>query len=157
MKSQTIVKISPLTKVLTPVLLQCKSGVCGGCPNKTGKLLWIPSTHSGNFKFQYNFFDSALEGTGTVKYNLVGTNVTVNGASVSYSNPPDKNYSNTNNVVDIPSLSPSLMKGVNFLTLSFTPGGWVYFKQPNPAISNVHDALCFEYNNEKSLITFRSF
>jgi hypothetical protein len=157
MKITTLAKISPLVEMTSPTLLQCKSGVCGGCPNRTGKLLWIPSTHSGNFKFQYNFWDSTSESTGTVKYNLVGTNVTINGVSVSYSNPPDKNYSNTTGVTSFPNLSPASMKGTNFLTLSFTPGGWVYFKQPNPAINNVHDALCFEYNNEKSLITFRSF
>ena len=158
MKATTVVKISPSIELTTPTLLQCKSGVCGGCPSGTGKLLWIPSTHSGNFTLQYQFFDSTLEGTGAVKRNLVGTGLTINGALVSYSNPPDKNYSNTTNVTEFPTFSPSLMKGTNFLTTTFTPGGWVYFKQINPALSpSVHDALCFEYNHERSLITFRSF
>jgi len=157
MKITTITKISPLVEMTSPILLQCKFGACGSCPNKTGKMLWIPSTHSGTFKFQYNFWDTVSEGTGTVKYNLVSTSVTINGAAVSYSNPPDKNYSNTTPINENPTLLPASMKGTNFLTLSFTPSAWIYFKQPNPAISNVHDALCFEYNNEKSLITFRSF
>lgn len=129
MKATNITKINPIVEMTSPILLQCKSGVCGNCPNNTGKLLWIPTTHNGNFKLQYNFFDSALEGTGAVKYNLVPNTVTLNGASVSYSNPPDKNYSNTTNVFEFPTFSPSLMKGTNFLTANFTPGGWVYFKQ----------------------------
>lgn len=158
MKATTVVKISPSIELTTPTLLQCKDGECGTCPNGTGKLLWIPSTHSGNFTLQYKFFDSTSVGTGAVKSNLVSTGVTVNGSLVSYSNPPNKNYSNTTNVREFPTFSPSLMSGTNFLTATFTPGGWVYFKQVNPALSPaVHDALCFEYNHEKRLITFRSF
>lgn len=154
MKATTVVKINPIVELTSPVLLQCKDGICGTCPKNTGKLLWVPSTHSGDFNLQYNFFNTALEGTGSVKFNLVSTGVTVNGALVSYSNPPDKNYSNTTQVSEFPTFSPSLMRGTNFLTLSISPGGWLYFKQMNPT---VHDALCFEYNHEKRLITFRSF
>ena len=51
-----------------------------------------------------------------------------------------------------------IIKDVSFYTNpSGGDGTWLFFRQPNPAISNVHDALCFEYNHEKRLITFRSF
>jgi hypothetical protein len=164
MKATTIVKVNPIAEILTPSLLQCKTGACGGCPNNTGKMLWIPGDINNNnlsitFTFRYNFFDSSTASTSAIKYNLVIGNV--NGTSVSYSNPPDKAWATANHALSTnPILSPSLMSGSSSLTNTFpipTTGTWLFFRQPNPAIGNVHDGLCFEYNNERRLITFRSF
>lgn len=162
MKVQNIPKISPIVEIIAPTLLQCKTGECGGCPNNTGKMLWIPgaaSSYSLTLNFRYNFFDPSAASTSAVKYNLATG--TINGSTVSYSNAPDKAWAVANQALS-PSttLSPSLMSGSATLSSSFTiptSGGWLFFRQPNPAISNVHDALCFEYNHEKKLITFRSF
>jgi len=167
MKITTLSKITPLVEMSSPTLLQCRTGECGGCPNNTGKLIWVPrknsadSTFTETFKFQYNFFDKSAEGSSPVKYNITDGNTTINGTSASYSNRPDKAWAVANNaIMSNPTLTPSLMSGTAFLTHSFLfngGGGWLFFRQPNPAISNVHDALCFEYNHEKKLITFRSF
>lgn len=167
MKSTTIVKISSITEILSPVLLQCRNGACGGCPNNTGKLLWIPrksSTDSGTsdtFNFRYEFFDRSAEGTGVIKYNLATGFNTLTSSNFTYETPPTQAWAIANQALTTsPSLSPSLMKGTAYLTQTFTlqlTGGWLFFRQPNPAISNIHDALCFEYNHEKRLITFRSF
>jgi hypothetical protein len=165
MKATTIVKISPLIELASPQLLRCKTGECGNCPNNTGKLLWVPkknafdTSFSETFNFQYNFFNKAAESTSNIRYNVVDGNTTINGNTPSYSERPDKAWAVANNAIDI-SLSPSLMRGSSFLTNTFNfsgAGGWLLFRQPNPAISNVHDALCFEYSHEKRLITFRSF
>lgn len=167
MKATTVAKIIPLVEMTSPTLLQCKTGECGGCPNNTGKFLWVSrknstdSTTTETFNFQYNFFDRSAEGTSAVKYTIADGSTSVNGSTTSYSNRPDKAWAVANQAVSTsPTLSPSLMKGTSFLTVSFSfsgAGGWLFFRQPNPAISNVHDALCFEYNHEKKLITFRSF
>ena len=164
MKATTIIKISPSIELTTPTLLQCKSGECGICPNNTGKLLWIPpevtAVGSVTLNFQYNFFDKAAESTNPVKYNVCTGFNTLTSANFTYSSPPNKAWSVANNPVDFPNLSPALMRGTNILISSYSmsgTGGWIFFRQPNPAIANVHDALCFEYNNEKRLITFRSF
>ena len=166
MKITTVAKISPIIETLSPILLQCKSGECGGCPNNTGKMLWVPLslTISGQIylNFQYNFFDKSAESTSPIKFNVATGFNTLNSTNFSYENPPNRTWAMTMPALDTnPSLSPSLMRGVLFQTLyAFYiqgTGGWLFFRQPNPAIANVHDALCFEYNNEKRLITFRSF
>jgi len=161
MKATTVAKIIPLVEMTSPTLLQCKTGECGGCPNNTGKLLWIPrrslsdSGGSDTFNFQYNFFDKSAESTGAIKFNIA------TGGSFSYENPPNRAWAISNQALSTnPTLSPSLMRGTSFLTQTFTlqnTGGWLFFRQPNPAISNIHDGVCFEYSNEKRLITFRSF
>lgn len=151
----------------SPILLQCRTGECGGCPNNTGKLLWIPRKNSADsgtnetFSFQYNFFDKSVESTGAIKYNVcTGTN-TLNSSTFSYENPPSRAWAIANHAIaGSPSLSPTLMRNAPFQTFTFSVsgiGGWLFFRQPNPAVGNVHDALCFEYNHERRLITFRSF
>lgn len=159
MKVQHISKISPSTELLSPVLLQCKTGECGGCPNNTGKMMWVPKIWQvGNvpqFNFQYNFFDKAAESEEPIKYNWVES-------STLFGDRPTKQYA-----IDTPAIetymSPSQMRKGDTLPYSFdvnqsaSVGLWLFFRQPNPAIGNVHDALCFEYNHEKRLITFRSF
>ena len=161
MKITTVAKINPIVEILSPVLLQCKSGECGGCPNNTGKLLWIPTTSgSVTLNFQYNFFDKAAESTSPVKGNICSGFNTLTSANFTYEAPPNKAWAIANNATDFPNLSPALMRGVNILSIGYTTtgtGAWFFYRQPNPAIANVHDALCFEYNNEKRLITFRSF
>jgi len=160
MKSQNIAKINPIIDITSPVLLQCKSGECGSCPNNTGKMLWILGEISNiAFNFRYNFFDKSAESTSSIRYNLATG--TINGSSVSYSNRPDKAWAIANTTItSSPNLTPSSMSGYSTLSHSFavpSSGGWLFFRQPNPAISNIHDALCFEYNHERRLITFRSF
>lgn len=161
MKVTHIAKISPITELVFPTLLQCKTGECGGCPNNTGKLLWVPKLWNVGtapiFKLQYNFFDKSAESTSFIKYNYVES-------STPFGNAPNKAYATTTPAFEYnTSLSPSQMKLGNTLSFSidvvFTSsvGFWLFFRQPNPAISNVHDALCFEYNHERRLITFRSF
>jgi hypothetical protein len=172
MKVQNIPKISPKIELTSPELLHCKSGECGGCPNGTGKLLWIPKnligalgTTSLSFNFQYNFFNKSTESEGSIKYNRFDYSVFYNSQQQgSYSRPPDRNWAVVNNIYMIdPYLSPSLMRGsdiirdIALVVDQGGEGGWIFFRQPNPAIGNVHDALCFEYNHEKRLITFRSF
>ena len=164
MKATTVAKVNPIAEILTPTLLQCKSGVCGGCPNNTGKMLWIPETNASytlTLTFRYNFFDITSASTTAIKYNLCGGFNTATSSNFSYTNPPDKAWAIANNAIaSSPSLSPSLMVGAASLTNLFnipTTGAWLFFRQPNPAIANIHDALCFEYNNERKLITFRSF
>lgn len=167
MKITTLAKIIPLAEITSPTLLQCKTGECGGCPNNTGKLLWIPrkslsdSGASDTFNFQYNFFDKATESTGAIKFNIATGLNTLTSTNFSYETPPNKAWAVANQTLATsPVLSPSLMRGASFLTQTFNlqnTGGWLFFRQPNPAINNVHDALCFEYNHEKRLITFRSF
>lgn len=174
MKVQHIPKISPQIEITSPTLLHCKNGECGGCPNGTGKLLWIPKTFmnldgsigSPILNFQYNFFNKSTESESSIKYNRFDYSVYYNGQQQgSYSRPPDRNWAVTDNttMIDTFQLSPSLMRGSDMvrdvgLTIDLQgEGGWIFFRQPNPAISNVHDALCFEYNHEKRLITFRSF
>jgi len=169
MKPTSLVKTNPITEILTPTLLQCKTGECGSCPNNTGKMLWVPgsivnwdgTTGSITLNFQYNFFDRSAESTSPIKYNMATEFNTLTSTTFSYSNPPNKAWSTANNAQEtFPALSPSLMRGTSFQIYSFTvqsTGGWLFFKQPNPALGNVHDALCFEYNHEKRLITFRSF
>ena len=163
MKATTVVKIIPEIELTSPTLLQCKSGECGGCPNGTGKMLWIPpnTTNSIPLDFQYNFFDKSAESNSAIKSNVASGFNSLNSTTFSYSNPPNKAWAVANSAVDNYSLSPNLMRGSNIIrnqTFSIqTTGGWIFFRQPNPAISNVHDALCFEYNYEKRLITFRSF
>ena len=161
MKITTVSKISPIVETLSPVLLQCKSGECGGCPNNTGKMLWVPFP-GVSLNFQYNFFDKSAESTSPIKHSCASGFNTLTSTNFSYENPPNKAWAVANEAVETnPSLSPSLMRGTSFQTYSafYTQGtgGWIFFRQPNPAIANVHDALCFEYNNEKRLITFRSF
>lgn len=169
MKPTSIVKINPIVEMTTPILLQCKSGECGGCPGGTGKLLWVPggivnlngTTGSIILNFQYNFFDKSAESTSPIKHNFATGFNTLTSANFTYAAPPNKAWAVANNAVDSYSLSPSLMKGSSIVKdIGFSvqsTGGWLFFRQPNPAISNVHDALCFEYNHEKRLITFRSF
>lgn len=169
MKATNITKINPIVEMTSPVLLQCVNDECGTCPAKTGKMLWIPIsaalTGSISFNFQYNFFDKSAESTSPIKYNMAdGSAGTFNGSYTSYSNKPTKTWALTTHANESnPSLSPSLMRGSSMLTCgffivtSYGNGGWLFFRQPNPAINNVHDALCFEYNHEKKLITFRSF
>lgn len=161
MKATLVAKIIPLVEMTSPTLLQCKSGECGGCPNNTGKLLWVPKIWQVGtvpvFKLQYNFFDKYAESTSAIKYNAVES-------STSFGNRPDKAYATATPAVEAnPTLSPSLMKLGNTISFSFdviqssSVGYWLFFRQPNPAVNNVHDALCFEYSHEKRLITFRSF
>ena len=170
MKPTNIVKISPSIELTFPTLLQCKTGECGGCPNGTGKLLWIPggiinldgSTGYLLLNFQYNFFNKSSESTSPIKFNMATGFNNLNSTTFSYSNPPDKAWAVANNAYDNNQLSPSLMKRSDitkdiYFSYPGSNGGWLFFRQPNPAISNVHDALCFEYNHEKRLITFRSF
>ena len=165
MKITTVSKISPIVETLSPILLQCKSGECGGCPNNTGKMLWVPLSFavssSFSFNFQYNFFDKSAESNSPIKYNMASGFNSLTSTTFSYENPPNKAWAVANNAFDNSQLSPSLMRGSNVVfssnfSMSGT-GGWIFFRQPNPAIANIHDALCFEYNNEKRLITFRSF
>ena len=161
MKSTTVVKINPIVEMTFPTLLHCKNDTCGGCPVNTGKLLWVPKLWQvgtiPTFKLQYNFFDKAAESTSPIKYNYVES-------STAFGNKPDKAYATATPAYEFnPQLSPSQMKLGNTLLFSYdvlqsaSVGYWLFFRQPNPAISNVHDALCFEYNHEKRLITFRSF
>ena len=165
MKATSVVKIIPITHLISPILLQCKSGECGGCPNNTGKMLWVPLslTVSGSFSlnFQYNFFDKSAESTSPIRYNMANGFNSLTSTNFSYENPPNKAWAVANNAVDYSTLSPALMKGSDILSSSSIymvgAGGWLFFRQPNPVIANVHDALCFEYNNDKKLITFRSF
>ena len=164
MKITLIPKVQPKIELTFPTLLQCRSGECGGCPNGTGKLLWIPSLDAQqniSFNFQYNFFDKGAESISPIKYNMASGFNTLTSTNFSYENPPNKAWAVANNAIDNYQLSPSLMRGSNIVNstnffMSGT-GGWIFFRQPNPAINNVHDALCFEYNYEKRLITFRSF
>lgn len=159
MKATIIAKVNPIIEMSSPVLLQCKSGECGVCPKDTGKLLWVPKIWQVGdapiFNLQYNFFDKAAESTSEIKYNLVES-------STAFGNRPDKAYAVANDAVET-FLSPSQMKLGNTLQLgidvysSSSVGCWVFFRQSNPAIGNVHDALCFEYNHKRRLITFRSF
>jgi hypothetical protein len=163
MKATTVVKIIPEIELTSPTLLQCKSGECGGCPNGTGKMLWIPpnAANSISLDFQYNFFDKSAESNSAIKYNVASGFNPLNSTTFSYSNPPNRAWAVANNAVDNYQLSPNLMRGssiIRNLNFSITStGDWLFFRQPNPAISNVHDALCFEYSHEKRLITFRSF
>jgi len=167
MKSTAIVKVNSIAELSSPILLRCRTGECGGCPNNTGKLIWVArknsadSTFTETFNFQYNFFDKSAESTSPVKYNVASGFNTINSTTFSYDNRPDKAWAIANNAIALnPALSPSLMTGNSFLTATFTfngAGGWLFFRQPNPAVGNVHDALCFEYNHERRLITFRSF
>jgi len=157
MKITILSKINPIVEMSSPILNQCRMGECGNCPKGTGKLLWVPASHSGTFNLQYNFFDIATEGTGTVKFNYISASSSINGALASYHNPPTRTYAITTNPFESPTFTPSLMKGNNRITNTFSNNGWLYFRQVNPAVNNVHDALCFEYNYEKSLITFKSF
>lgn len=173
MKTQNIPKINPKKELTSPDLIHCVNGECGSCPNGTGKLLWIPKnligalgTTSLLFNFQYNFFNKSTESEASIKYNRFDNSVFYNNQQQGvYSRPPDRNWAVTNNttMIDTFQLSPSLMRGSDIVRdVSLTidqggEGGWIFFRQPNPAINNVHDALCFEYNHEKRLITFRSF
>ena len=169
MKPTQIAKVNPIVEMTSPTLLQCRTGECGECPNGTGKLLWVPgnivnsdgSTGYILLNFQYNFFNKGAESTSPIKYNMASGFNTLDSTTFSYSNPPNKAWAFANEAVDNYSLSPSLMRGTDITKdIGFTvqsTGGWIFFRQPNPAISNVHDALCFEYNHEKRLITFRSF
>ena len=164
MKAPNVVKVIPITHLISPILLQCKSGECGGCPNNTGKMLWVPLPFAVSsfvsFNFQYNFFDKSAESTSPIRYSLASGFNSLTSTNFSYENPPNKAWAVANNAVDSPTLSPALMRGTNILISSYSisgTGGWLFFRQPNPAIANVHDALCFEYNNDKRLITFRSF
>lgn len=157
MKITTIAKISPLIEMTSPILNQCRMGECGNCPKGTGKLLWVTANHSGIFNLQYNFFDISTEGTGSVRVNYISSSTTINGALASYHNPPTRAYAIATPSYESPTFSPSLMKGTNKITSTIFNNGWLYFRQTNPAVGNVLDALCFEYNHEKSLITFRSF
>lgn len=166
MKATQVVKVNPIVENLSPILLQCRTGECGGCPNSTGKMLWIPLAFSVSsyfsLNFRYNFFDKSAESTSPIKYNMASGFNTLTSANFSYENPPNKAWAVANNTLESnPPLSPSLMRGMSFQTYSAFfmsgTGGWIFFRQPNPAINNVHDALCFEYNHEKRLITFRSF
>ena len=164
MKATNVVKIIPITHLISPVLLQCKSGECGGCPNNTGKMLWVPLSFAvgdyAPFNFQYNFFDKSAESTSPIKYSMASGFNSLNSTNFSYENPPNKAWAVANEAINNYQLSPSLMRGSNVGLSSFYiqgTGGWLFFRQPNPAIANVHDALCFEYNNDKKLITFRSF
>jgi len=169
MKIQNVAKISPIVEITFPILLQCKSGECGVCPNGTGKMLWVPGSivnldgTSGNIilNFQYNFFNKSAESESLVKHNVAAIYNSSNPSISSYSNPPDKAWATANQVFNGSGLSPSLMRGSSIIknigVAVNSAGGWLFFRQPNPAISNVHDALCFEYNHERRLITFRSF
>ena len=160
MKATNVVKVIPIAHIISPILLQCKSGECGGCPNNTGKMLWVPSPGI-TLSFQYNFFDKSAESTSVIRTNNATGFNSLNSTNFSYENPPNRAWAMANAAVDTHQLSPSLMRGASFQTANpFSvgiPGGWLFFRQPNPAIANIHDALCFEYNNEKRLITFRSF
>lgn len=159
MKPTTITKINPIVEMIFPVLLQCKDGECGTCPRNTGKLLWIPKLWQVGedpvINFKYDFFDKSAESEEPIKYNWVESNTL-------FDNKPDKQYATDTPAIDT-FMSPSLMKLGNTLSFGFgvysssTVGMWAFFRQPNPAIGNIHDALCFEYNHEKRLITFRSF
>jgi hypothetical protein len=169
MKATNIVKVNPIAEIVSPTLLQCKNGECGSCPNNTGKMLWIPgsivnldgTTEYVTLNFQYNFFNKSEQSTSPIKYNMAGGFNSLNSTTFSYSNPPNKAWAVSNNAIDNFSLSPNQMTGTDIIKdVSFTvqsTGGWLFFRQPNPANNNVHDALCFEYNHEKRLITFRSF
>ena len=165
MKATNVVKVIPITHIISPILLQCKSGECGGCPNNTGKMLWVPLSFAASsyfsFNFQYNFFDKSAESTSPIRYSMASGFNSLTSTNFSYENPPNKAWAVANNAIDYPTLSPALMKGSDILSFSsiymLGAGGWLFFRQPNPAIANVHDALCFEYNNDKKLITFRSF
>jgi hypothetical protein len=161
MKTTLIAKINPIVEMTSPILLQCKDGECGGCPRDTGKMLWIPKLwqvgEDKTFNFQYNFFNKSAESESPIKFNTLESDS-------EFGNKPTKQY-----VIDTPAiepnppLSPSQMRLGDTLQYTFgvnasqSVGAWVFFRQPNPAINNVHDALCFEYNHEKRLITFRSF
>ena len=164
MKATTVAKVIPIGYITSPVLLQCKSGECGGCPRNTGKMLWVPPSFAINnfasFNFQYNFFDKNAESTSPIKYSMATGFNTLTSTDFSYEISPNKAWAVANNAVNYSTLSPALMKGSDILVSSYSiqvTGGWLFFRQPNPAIANVHDALCFEYNNNKKLITFRSF
>jgi len=161
MKIQNVVKISPIVEMTSPVLLQCKSGECGVCPNGTGKMLWVPKLWQVGalplFRLQYLFFNRSAESESSIRVNLLES-------STPFGNRPTKQYTiDTHALTTNPFLSPSQMRLGNTFPFSFdvnqsnTVGAWIFFRQPNPAISNVHDALCFEYNHERRLITFRSF
>jgi hypothetical protein len=159
MKTTLIAKISPIVEMTSPTLLQCKDGECGGCPKDTGKMLWVPKLWQVGtiepFNFQYNFFNKSAESEAPIKYNWVES-------STPYGDRPTKQYA-----IDTPAIesymSPSQMRLGDTLQLSIdvyqsqSVGFWCFFRQPNPAINNIHDALCFEYNHEKRLVTFRSF
>jgi len=169
MKIQNVVKISPIVEMTSPILLQCRSGECGVCPNGTGKMLWVPggivnlNGTTGNvlLDFQYNFFNKSTQSTSSITSNSATGFNSLTSTTFSYSNPPNKAWATANNAVNFFNLSPSLMGGSSIVgNIAFTvqsTGAWLFFRQPNPAISNVHDALCFEYNHERRLITFRSF
>ena len=155
MKIQNVVKISPIVEIASPVLLQCKSGECGVCPNGTGKMLWVPKlSQVATFpllRFQYLFFNKSAESESPIAYNKVESTIQPT-RQFAIDTPPSPTF-----------MSPSQMRLGNTLSMSFSfdssyaVGTWLFFRQPNPAISNVHDALCFEYNHERQLITFRSF
>ena len=166
MKSTLIPKINPIAELTFPTLLQCKSGECGGCPNNTGKLLWVPRKNSADtswsetFNFQYNFFDKSAESNSEIRHNVCTGFNTLTSSNFTYSAPPTRAWAVANNAIQNFTLSPSLMRGTSFRTYTFPfqgEGGWLFFRQPNPTANNVHDALCFEYNHEKRLIIFRSF
>jgi len=170
MKTQNVVKINPIVEITSPILLQCKSGECGRCPNGTGKMLWVPggivnldgTIGSVLLNFQYNFFDKSTQSASPITFNLATGFNSLTSTTFSYSNPPNKAWATANNANNTINLSPSLMGGSDIvrnirLTVLQSTGAWLFFRQPNPAISNVHDALCFEYNHERRLITFRSF
>jgi len=159
MKTTLVSKVNSKIETTFPTLLQCKEGECGGCPNGTGKMLWIPKLWqvgtAPTFNFQYNFFNKAAESESSIKLNFIES-------STPFGNRPTRSFAITNPGQDM-SLSPSQMRLGNTRPYSFdvyqsaSVGLWIYFRQPNPAINNVHDALCFEYSHEKRLITFRSF
>ena len=121
-------------------------------------MLWISSTPTGSviLNLRYDFFNKSDESNLEIKYNIVHSG---SSPPASYSNPPGKLFvTNNQPTFYIPSLSPSLMRFPNTITASFSASGsWLIFRQQNPAVGNAHDALCFEYNHEKRLITFRSF
>jgi len=161
MKPTNIVKINPIIEMTSPTLLQCKTGECGGCPNNTGKMMWVPKLWQVGsapiFRCQYNFFDKSAESTSSIKYNTVES-------STVFGSRPTKSYATSTAAIEPgATLSPSLMRLGNTIQFSWdvvqsaSVGYWLFFRQPNPAINNVHDALCFEYNHERRLITFRSF
>ncbi len=144
MKATTVVKINPIVEMTFPTLLQCKTGECGGCPNNTGKLLWVPKIWQVGtaplFKLQYNFFDKYAESTSPIKYNYVES-------STSFGNVPNKAYATATPAYEAnPSLSPSQMKLGNTLTLSLdvvqsaSVGYWLFFRQPISGrnIANTH-------------------
>lgn len=167
MKITHIAKVSPIVEITSPILLQCRTGECGGCPNNTGKLLWIPRKNSADsgttetFNFKYEVFDRSAESTSAIKYNVCTGLNSLTSTTFTYENPPNRAWAIANHALSTnPALSPSLMRGTSSLSSSFTVqgvGGWLFFRQPNPAVNNVHDALCFEYSHERRLITFRSF